>query len=312
MKMHSKLIASVLSVIMTFALCASTAFATSAADVDITAAPVSSADVSSSDASSSFFSGFETESHDFKDFGVKLTLPVFELFVTPDTPDDVANAYLGITASGMIDSGYIFYDCDPNMSEYAFYCSYSITDSSKMLRSYNKLSDEQIQSMLNSANTSAQSYSLGDVSAVEFVKINGVNYIHSGFGDGTSTSDIYETVYNGIKYTFFMRLPALTSDEDLAAKEGFINSIKLYSGKLGYAYQGVSGLDTAAYIIIAVLALICLLLAFFIIRFSAFQKAAGSSFNVLGFDFPKDDDDECNEDVDELEDFDYTSEDNDQ
>ena len=147
---------------------------------------------------------------------------------------------------------------------------------------------------------------------VRFVTINGHDFfVNCNFYDYYGVYQYtYVTVVDGVKYQFeAVSYEEITAEEATYIEEMIVGSIKIdkqsYSG--GFA-NGLSTLDILAIIAIALLLIIVGFLTFFIIRFNAFSKAAGSSFNIIGFNMPP----KSYDDDDEDEDFDDEDEDEDE
>ena len=83
----------------------------------------------------------------------------------------------------------------------------------------------------------------------------------------------------------------MDTEEGVKRRDQVIDSIRFSAPALGYGFEGniaknSYGINIFQLISSIILLILAGLLFFFFYRFSAFQKAAGSSFNIFGFDMP--------------------------
>lgn len=228
-------------------------------------------------------------------FGFQMTVPMLDSIITAEQPP---STMVEIGASMLPDqllNGDSYGGMPPllvyatNSDQSAMVAvAYETNNYAKMIGSYSNLTPADLETMMDSF--SAQYGIMGNTESqgVESAIINGNTYIHffdaSGTGTEANVRHEYHTVVGGVSYTIYLIFSGELSAEDNALIEDCINSIK-FSGSsiLSPTPSSVKWLTVA----VVILAGLSLLMGFFLVRFSLFSKAAGSSFNIIGFDIPK-------------------------
>ena len=259
---------------------------------ELSGSDVSGADVSGSDAAAPA-DNRKLREHtltemNFKEFGLKVKVPDFAMYAdvysdtatmsevlgTTATPDSLFN----ISYSGF--SNYIVYAMSGSSND-MMAITYTESGWSRYIGSYANLSAEEQEKLAASTDL------LGMGTFASFRVINGVPVMVQEYFDQTYSTMVYvlQTIVNGGTYEMYIQVTE-PGDEDFDVAEEILNSFKV-SGVNTQRY-GVAGTCTTNWLIalVAVLFVIVALLVFFLIRFSAFAKAAGSEFNVIGFNFP--------------------------
>ena len=261
---------------------------------------VSGGDVSPADAS--VFAGVPLRSYVFDDYGVSLSLPDDGSYVTINSNESDIMGTVGVGTESLLESGYLVYPA--TYDKVMFSLTFTESNYSLSIGDFKKLPAEKKQDMINATN--ANNLSAGDFSDVRFITVNGHDYfVNNNFYDYYGVYQYtYDTIVDGVKYQFQAVSYSKLSDADFRyIEDNIVNSIKI--NKVSFSGGVASGLSTLEKIALAAVALLLVVvgfLTFFIIRFNAFSKAAGSSFNIIGFNMPPksyDDDDIDDEDDDE-------------
>lgn len=312
MKKFPKFISIFLS-LMLFLTAAMPAFAAESTPTSADAATdsiLSATEPTVSESNASLFGTVPMRTYDFEDYGVSITLPDDGSYLTVNSPETEIYSVIGVGLAGMLENGYLVYPCSYEGVMFSLTVSENIY--SLNVGDYSNLSADKKQEMIDAAN----SYNLtSGFSDVRFVTINGHDFfVNCNFYDYYGVYQYtYVTVVDGVKYQFEAVSYNEISESDAKFIENtIVGSLKInkpnYSGGLA---SGLSVLEIIALIAVAVLLIVVGFLTFFIIRFNAFSKAAGSSFNIIGFNMPPksydyddDDDDDDFEDDDDDDDDD--------
>ena len=282
MKKTSKILSVLLALLMVCAVAATSVFAASNADVVAPAPdPLASA---------------QMVKCDLNDYGISLTVPKLESFVSAESGGTEGIDTLGVNASALVETGFLLYDISADNSN-CVYVQYSITPYTKATGSLNKLSAEELADELEAFNiTTCENSRFGELDRAVNEKMGGSTVLHAVFKDTTTnandtTTDVIQTIQNGVSYTIVSRLGGMDTEEGAKRHDEVINSIRFASPALGYGFEGniaknSFGINVFQLISSIILLILAGLLFFFFYRFSAFQKAADSSFNILGFDMP--------------------------
>lgn len=272
---------------------------------------VSGSDVSGSDVidtvTVSSFGQMELNEHSFSEYGIKLLAPEFANCGTvySDTDelynifgeDVAANALFDISYSGF--TNYIYYGTNEDGSS-MMALTYTESNWSRFIGNYADLNAEE-QARIEKG---SDLIGAGDGSTATFRIINGTPVLCQEYYDAAYMSKYYlaQAIVDGGLYELYIQLSS-PSEADQAAAAEVINSLKIS----GFDVQryGTASTCTTGWLIalVAVLFVAVAIMAFFIVRFSLYAKAAGSSFNIIGFDLPSiggsDDDDDDDDDEDD-------------
>lgn len=125
----------------------------------------------------------------------------------------------------------------------------------------------------------------GDYSVLR--SIHGNTYV---FQEGVDESYGYysyamETIINGGRYNIYIDLTDATESDKTVAAD-IIDSLRIGGKRASLSGAAEKSAVIILSVCVAVLAALVLLLGFFIVRFGMFSKAAGSSFNIIGFNLP--------------------------
>jgi len=278
----------------------------------------SGTDVSGSDAlgvlSSEMLGIIELVENSFKEFGLKVLTPDYT--TSGDIYSDAsqlsalmggaanADALFEISYSGF--SNYIYYGAAADGSSMVA-VTYTESNWSRFIGNFSDLSAEE-QTRIEAG---SDLIGVGDGSTASFRVINGTPMLCQEYYDTEYMAKYYlvQAVVDGGMYELYIQI-ASPSDADMVAADRIINSLKI-SGVNPQRY-GVASTCTTTWLIVLVVLLFAVvaLMAFFLVRFSMFAKASGSSFNIIGFDLPGNDSDDDYYDEDDGEDED--DEDNDE
>lgn len=291
MKKFAKISSLILVLILVVSMGASSAFAAEVTPVDAQlysavsdSTVVSGSEVSGSTVSGTGFASYGTVDVSLKKFGFSMTLPNLDKIVTVDSPSAEIYETLGVTLDQMLSYGYLVYALSADESQ-ALYVSFEESNYAKLIGNYNDLSDSELQDI---ANETADNYGLMGSDAVKVESINGNMFIHvmeTYEEDGVITDyNMYTTIIDGVIYTVGLQASNVTA-EDQAAIDKIVSSMN-FSSSNSVIGLSAGNSNMVLIILIVILFLIVALLSFFIIRFSIFSRAAGSSFNIIGFDFP--------------------------
>jgi len=236
----------------------------------------------------------EQIAYDLPELGLSITLPRLDVTVSADTPLSECYDKLQITTDELLSDGYIIYARDEDFAN-LFYVKCTSDLASKRTESFNNLEEAKIADYVEALEKSAGEYGVGEAEEVTFRDINGKAFacvrMRNAAEDGDIVTTLLTTVQYGVRYEFLLRI------EDMEGKNSgkldtVISSIELQMPQYGYALEGGTGSNAVA-INTFLLAGVCVLLIavivmlFMLIRFSSFQTAAGSPFNIFGTDFPQ-------------------------
>ncbi len=159
--------------------------------------------------------------------------------------------------------------------------TYSENNYTRYIGDYSRLSKEQLEDV----RTGSDAFGTG--TSGELRSINGRTFIYqSNPNSETNSVDfLMNTIVNGGSFDFYIQVTEPT-DLDYDMVDSIFQSIKVKGvdfGNYGLVSRTVS---IVLWVIIGLLVLVVALLTFFIIRFNAFAKAAGSSFSIIGFNMP--------------------------
>jgi len=224
----------------------------------------------------------------FDEFGLTVKVPDFALYADVYSDIDALTEALGVpTPDAMFNisysgfSNYILYSMSGNGND-MLAISYTESNWSRFIGNYADLSAEEQEEL------AAATDMLGTGTFASFRVINGTPVMVQEHFDQLSSTMVYvvRAIVDGGAYDMYIQVTD-PGDEDMDAAEEIISSLKV-SGVNPQRY-GVASTCTTTWLIVlvAVLFVIVALLAFFMIRFSAFAKASGSEFNIIGFNSPE-------------------------
>lgn len=278
----------IFSVIAVFSLlvclCCTPVYATSTSDSD---SAVSGSDVIAPAAS---LSDYELVKYKVPAHQLSFLVPDFETsFGAASNNLEIYAILSGYTLEEIINYSYDYYGStlsylytgyseDQSVSVNCVYFSDKYT---QFIGNYDDLDEVDMQAI--AATTSL----LSNETVSSVVKIGGHTFLYEEYTDAaTNTYSIcVETIANGGKYQLFIDIiDATSSDKAIANK--MIKSVRI--GGLAPSNFGAAnnGLVVALLVIVCILLALVLLLAFFVVRFSLYSKAAGGSFNIIGFSLP--------------------------
>ena len=265
-------------------------FCPSAAAAETEAAQVSEPAVSLSDV----VAERETVKINLREFGVRMEIPRLELMADANTPQTESIKAVGLTTEQLVAQGYIVYSCDEDFRN-LFYVKCESDLASKHTESYNKLDEQQLADCVEAYRIDAEGYKLGEVQSTELRNYNGKSFVHIVCADSSTepamTTELLITVQNGVRYTFMLRV-----EDSAGVNAGVIDeitsSIRLSVPQYGYGLDGsirrnAKALNCGLIVLVTVLTIAVVAMGFLLVRFSMFQKAANSSFNIFGIDVPK-------------------------
>ncbi len=312
MKKILRSIAALLAIALVASFCAMSVFAEASAEdtmsdaeleallaqlesegVVVSGSTLSGSDVSGSDVLAPIvkpIGSYTLTEQKFDEFGVEFLAPDFATFGTVYSDAEqlsgifgstvAANALFDISYSGF--TNYIYYGTtDDGSSMMAM--TYTESNWSRFLGSYASLSPEAQERIAAGSDL----IGVGDGSTASFRIINGTPMLCQEHYDVAYLTKYYvvQTVVNGGLYELYIQLSAPT-EADTDAVDQIINSLNIK----GYdvSRYGVASSTAVGWLIalVVLLFIAVALLAFFIIRFSLFARASGSSFNIIGFDLP--------------------------
>ena len=239
------------------------------------------------------FGQLELVEQSFSEYGVKFLAPALDVYGNVYSDVDqlydifgdtvAANALFDISYSGF--TNYIYYGTTTDGSS-MMAMTYTESNWSRFIGSYADLSaEEQLR-----IEEGSDLIGIGDGSTATFRIINGTPILCQEYYDATYMSKYYiaQAIVDGGVYELYIQLTSPT-DADMDVADQIINSLKIS----GFDVQryGVASITTTGWLIaiVAILFVVVALMAFFLVRFSLYAKAAGSSFNIIGFDLPSDD-----------------------
>ncbi|MBE6752925.1 MAG: hypothetical protein E7559_00990 [Ruminococcaceae bacterium] len=232
--------------------------------------------------------------YDLPEFGLSITLPRLDITVSADTPQTQCHDTLQMTTDELLGDGYIVYARDEDFAN-LFYIRCTSDLASKRTGSFNRLEQAELADYVEAYGKSAAEYNLGEAEDVSFRDVNGKTFacvrLRNAAEDGDIVTNLLTTVQYGVRYEFLLRIDDMDS-KNSGKLDTVISSIKLQMPRYGYALEGGAGsnavgINTFLLASVCVLLLAVIAMAFMLVRFSAFQTAAGSSFNIFGTDFPQ-------------------------
>lgn len=305
MKKNTKIAALIVALVFALTLGCGAFSAFASEDLVATAPAASSSDVSGADVSATdaaHLADYELAKVNVKQHRFSMLLPKldtnFNAAMSNAELGEALAAYGGVKLEDILNGSdyyggtysYIYngQSADGTISAYVIY---SKSNYSEFIGSYNKLDDNALEDIR--ANTEL----LDTTNECILRSCNGTTFIQQDSENaetGEYTTSL-KTVLGGGEYQIL--ISCVNPDAaDLVAINTMINSINL-SG-FDYSRDGIAS-NTLAVILAVVSGLLLLaviLLIFFIVRFSRFEKAAGSSFNIIGFNMPGGDDDDDDDD----------------
>lgn len=253
---------------------------------------VSSGDVSASDVPAGRnVSAMTLSKQSFPEYGLELLIPDFSDSGTiySDAEELSALFQSQVGANGFFDisyggnSNYIFYGSEGDGAS-MMVITYTESNWSRYIGSFADLSAEEQERIEKGTDLMG----MGDGKTASFRIINGVPCLVQEYYDTEFYSMAYvvQTIVDGGLYEIYLQV-GNTVDADFDTADEIINSIKIK----GFNPQryGVASTCAAGWLLAAVIVLFLLvaLLMFFIVRFSLYAKASGSSFNIIGFSLPE-------------------------
>lgn len=298
MKKIGKVLAVLLALLTVCTAAAASVFATSGADL-ITPNPAGDS-----------LAGAEMVDCDMSEYGIRITVPKMTNFVTANSASNEGLDTLQANASDIMEENFLLYDIAADQSS-AVYIQYRVTPYTKGVGSFNKLNAQEMAEELEAFNYKyANNNNFGTLDFAVNEKMGGSTVLHAAFNDqmtnpNDTVTDVIYTIQNGIAYTIVSRLNGVDTEDGAERHEKVIDSVRFSAPSLGYAFEGniaknSYGINVFLLIASIILLILAALLFFFFYRFSAFQKAADSSFNIFGFDmpYPSDHDDKSFSDED--------------
>ena len=159
-----------------------------------------------------------------------------------------------------------------------------------VLGEYNDLTQEQIDDIVKTKEAQGKDNSY-EYDSVYVVRNGGQNYLvaridqdNAGEGYCITQAEI-STVINGDYYNILCYFQHSGSVSDLDKVDEAIKSVQV--GGQCKPVNTVKVLSIIALVLAALLLIAIAFIIFFIVRFSAYSKASGSKFNIIGFDMPK-------------------------
>ncbi len=256
------------------------------------ATEVSTTDVSSSDVTSAtdYISDFELTELKIDAHRFSMLVPSLDgSFSANSTNSELAAAIPGYNVESIINYNDTYYS--GNIISYLFSGTtessnvmlnvlYTTNNYTKFIGDYSDVD----QAVLDDLCASTYSYS---GKFPEILNINGNTFLYSEGYDSEYGYYSYtlETIVGGGRYQFYIDLTN-PSPADKAIVDNIVNSIKIGGFRATLTGAADKNLVTILLIAVIVLAVIVCLLTFFVIRFSLFSNAAGSKFNIIGFNMP--------------------------
>lgn len=224
--------------------------------------------------------------------GITYKVPVESTIYSPDSSDLEIYNYTGTTKKELLNSYSLV-----EMSEYTAADSQAVvyyqisaeedTAYGKYIGSFNDLSktekDELVQIKVEEGYDAENTYMVRNGGQVYLVARMDNDYAADS-GLCTTEAEI-TTVINGTYYSAYIYVQHGGTASDAAIVDDLIKSFTI-KGELSDA-QATNVIAIVALCIVGVLLIVIAFLVFFIIRFSAFSKASGSKFNIIGFSMPK-------------------------
>ena len=267
---------------MVFTVFGCTAFASEVSDTDVSTTDVVSA--------SDYISDFELVKLEIDAHRFSMLVPDLEnAFSANSTNSELSEVLSGYTAEDIINyndtyySGNIItylYSGTTSTSEIMVNILYTSNNYTKFIGDYSDADDAVMEDL----RTSTYSYS---GTYPEIKKINGNIYLYS---EGYDTDYGYysytmETIVGGGRYQIYIDITD-PSPADKAVVDEMVDSIKIGGFRATLYGAADKNLVTALLIVVIVLFVIVCFLTFFVVRFSLFSNAAGSKFNIIGFNMP--------------------------
>jgi len=243
-------------------------------------------------------------------FGVTMTVPVLDSISTAEEPPAAMAENSGDLPESMLGSSLLLYGVNNDQSA-LIAITFDTSAYARLVGSYNSLTPDDISAMCDNIAAQSGIFANNESKGVESALINGNTFIHlyqaGDMGDGYGAYHEYRTIVGGVGYSVYLQFTGELSDDDQAIIDECIGSIRFSGSSILSPTPGIIKWLTAAVVLLAVLTL---LMGFFLVRFSLFSKAAGSSFNIIGFDIPSESDYEDEFEDDDFDDGDLLSDDN--
>jgi len=261
---------------------------------DVSGADVSGSDISGSDVvaePSRNLSTMTLTKQKYPEFGLELLVPDFEemgdIYSDAESlsalfeSDVNANALFEISYGGF--SNYVVYGSE-DQGTTLMVVTYTESNWSRFIGDYSKLSAETQERIAKGTDL----LGMGEEQNASFRIINGTTCLVQEYYDAATFSMAYvvQAIVDGGVYEIYLQV-GNTVDADFDTADEIINSINIKGvnpQRYGTASTTVTGWLLAAVVVLFVLVA---LLMFFVVRFSLYAKASGSSFNIIGFSLPE-------------------------
>ncbi len=261
---------------------------------DVFGSDVSGSDVSGSDAAAEparNLSAMALTEQNYPEFGLEMLVPDFEemcdIYSDAESLSKLfesevsANALFEISYGGF--SNYVVYGSEDNGTT-LMVVTYTESNWSRYIGNYANLSAEAQERIEKDTDL----LGMGEEQNASFRVINGTTCLVQEYYDAAAFSMAYvvQAIVDGGIYEIYLQV-GNTVDADFDTADEIINSIRI-KGVNPQRY-GTASTTTANWLLAAVIVLFVLvaLLMFFVIRFSLYAKASGSSFNIIGFSLPE-------------------------
>lgn len=173
------------------------------------------------------------------------------------------------------------YNGSSKNDDITFMVMYEENNYTRYIGEYARLNEDEIKDICENTDY------MGSGDTVYARAINGKTFLCqiSDMPDTQSTTYVANTIIGGGMYSFYINLSDASEIDD--------NTIDTIFRSIHVKGTAKEYYDTASRLFATILAVICgillivtALLCFFIYRFNAFAKAAGSSFSIIGFNLP--------------------------
>ena len=230
---------------------------------------------------------YETFVFKVKQHRLSMTVPKFDAGFDINSPNTTF-ADLGYSLEDVLSyndqySGSTFsnlYSYYSDNGQVMFSIVYMSNNYTQAVGDYSRLSDEKLEDIRTASLSFNNEYP-------ELRTINGNKFLFACGDDEQYGFYSYslETIVNGGRYQIYVDLTDPTQADQAAVTE-MLRTIKI--GGLRPSLYGAADntLVTVMLIALCVMFAVVCLLAFFIIRFSRYAAAAGSKFNIIGFNMP--------------------------
>lgn len=266
-------------------------FGDTASGSDASATDASATDVSVTDV----YKNVEFETKTIEHYGISFLAPVAAELYSLESSDYEVYSGAGYSKLDLLSNynliGLSQYEDQTTGS--VVYCEVTCQEDSpyaKVLGEYNDLTQEQIDDIVKTKEAQGKDNSY-EYDSVYVVRNGGQNYLvaridqNGGTAGSCITQAEISTVKNGDYYNILCYFQHSGSVSDLEKVEEAIKSVKV--GGQCKPMDTVKVLSIVALVLAALLLIAVAFIIFFLARFSAYSKASGSKFNILGFDMPK-------------------------